>query len=163
MQIEIVEGSRGRSKRAALGIAFEKPDAWEHGLFGQVLSDSISAQAHARHAQRRGLVLGFGERIEAERTMDWCRSQLDDLQRIMIVTIKRLLEETLPEAFGPPGPYGDLIDWCQRIRRANLDSRFTRIAQEMSPRKRHWKARAVGPRDVAKDRRGPRGPGGRPA
>lgn len=137
-----------RLSPAALRIILEQPAAWEHRLLGQVLCDAVAAQTDARHAHRRGIALGLGESVPPESTIPWLKSQMLDLQRIVLV-VERLTNEILPEALGPPGEpgdprliafagramgqaYADLIEWCQRVRRTVLDERYARVAQEMS-------------------------------
>jgi hypothetical protein len=133
---------------AALRVALEKPTAWEHRLFGQVLCDAVAAQAEARYAHKRGIVLGLGNHVAPDATVHWLESQMHDLKRI-IGSIMRIVNEALPEALGPDGTpgdpgllgmtgralgqsYADLIAWCQRVRRTVLDERFAKVAGEMS-------------------------------
>lgn len=132
----------------ALRIALERPEAWEYRLFAQALSDAVATHSEARYMQKRGLTLGFGDRVSEDEFVAWMHAQLGDLKRI-VLALRDLFDTTLHEALGPPGmpgdprlitfaaraggqAYGDMIAWCQRMRRANIDERYNPMIQAMS-------------------------------
>ncbi len=132
----------------ALRLAVEQPEAWDYRLFAQVLTDEIENRWALREEHRLGIVLGPGDDIPLEEAPSWVRARLAELEKT-ILTFDKLGNEVLQKALKPSGQPGDvaeivfvarkvgqvyqeMIEWSQRIRRANIDECFRPVALEMA-------------------------------
>jgi hypothetical protein len=87
----------------ALRIAINKPIAWESQLFGQVYADEIERTRAINYGARSSVIPVQGVRlIEARQFIDWTLARLEDLQDC-VTSSKKIVDEELAEAMGPPG------------------------------------------------------------
>jgi hypothetical protein len=132
----------------ALRLALERPMAWEYRLFGQVLSDEVEASEDLIREHRLGLLIGPGQHAPSGDMTWWIQAQLAELENL-VEAGTLLLNESLPEAFRPPGTPGDVteivfvarqlgaihrhaVEWSQRVRRAHVPERFRPLVNEMA-------------------------------
>jgi Domain of unknown function (DUF4062) len=132
----------------ALRLALEQPKAWEYRLFGQVLSDEVEASEDLLRQHQLGILLGPGERAPSEGMGHWIGTQIAELERI-VAAADILINQSLQEAFRPPGTPGDIaeivfvarqlgaahrhaVEWSQRLRRAHVPERFESLINEMA-------------------------------
>ena len=122
----------------ALRIALEKPDAWEYRLFAAAVTDAVNRHYRARGRHRAGIALGLGEDVTDP--VHWVRRRFSDTLRMM-AAVNKLVNTTLPQAFGPPGVsgnieeivmvaesigqlYADALAWHNRVITANVGDDF---------------------------------------
>jgi hypothetical protein len=122
--------------------------AWEYRLFGQVLSDEVEASEDLIREHRLGLLIGPGQHAPSGDMTWWIQAQLAELENL-VEAGTLLLNESLPEAFRPPGTPGDVteivfvarqlgaihrhaVEWSQRVRRAHVPERFRPLVNEMA-------------------------------
>ena len=143
-QARLLEGLQGE----ALRILVERPRAWEYRLFGQVLIDEVEKCVDLKRNYEIGVVLGVGDYVPLEDVHPWALGRLSELNR-MASAMSKLTNQTLPEAFGPPGTPGDpeaivfvarrlaevyrrALEWAQGVRRASVDERLSAVLTELA-------------------------------
>lgn len=91
----------------ALKIVLEKPFAWEHRLFAQILIDEMSKIENKKKDLKYNISFGkithFLDLIEV---VDWLISKTNDLFRVS-ETLSILINDALKAALGEPGQAGD--------------------------------------------------------
>jgi hypothetical protein len=133
----------------ALRIVWERPEAWEVLLFGQVLVDEVEACAEIRREHHLGLVFGSGEHIsDPTDAVAWMQPKLNEVRR-MIDAFNVIMGQQLQQALGPLGTPGDpeaivfaakkvgalyrhAIEWSQAIRRTHVPECFQPVAEAMA-------------------------------
>jgi hypothetical protein len=127
---------------AALLLAVQKPFAWEHRLFSQVLSDEISRVASIKKDLDYGLALGKAVRLgDSAEVIEWVQRKLGE----MISFLKSatvLVNTALPKAVGAPGEPGDveeivnvgkrLAEFYRRILEWTAEFRQIQVMNEFS-------------------------------
>ncbi|MGE3403352.1 MAG: DUF4062 domain-containing protein [Vicinamibacterales bacterium] len=129
-----------------LRIALEKPDGWEYRLFANAWVDAVGQHYRERSRHRAGVVVGLGEDVQDP--LDWIQRRLSEATRFA-GTANKLINETLPIAFGPAGEPGNAeaivlvaetigemylqaLKWHGRLRTANIDDQFDRLRDLIS-------------------------------
>jgi hypothetical protein len=132
----------------ALRLAIEQPDAWEHRLFAQVLTDEVAEHADLRRDHRLGLTFGSGDHLALEQVSPWMQARMEELLRL-VHAVNVVMGENLQVALGPPGEPGSVealvttsrkigsiyraaINWSLNIRRAHLPECFRPVTVEMA-------------------------------
>jgi hypothetical protein len=126
----------------ALRIALEKPRGWEYLLFAQALIDFVNKHHRLLRRIQTRIPIGLGEDVNEPLT--WLRARFADGLR-MPQALAALISGTLPAALGPPGVPGDAekivfvaatfgdiyldaLQWCARVRAANIEPRFGQLS-----------------------------------
>jgi hypothetical protein len=106
------------------------------------LIDFVNKHHRLLRRNKTGIPHGLGEDVNDPTT--WLRARFSAALR-MPKALSALIDETLPEAFGPPGAPGDpekivfvaatiasiyldALRWSSRVRTANIDQRFARLS-----------------------------------
>jgi hypothetical protein len=128
----------------ALKLVVERPDAWEHRLFSQVLADEIAKHADLRRDVDLGVAIGRGPRLkDGVEVGEWASTHFAEGLKICDL-ITTLINKELPEAMGPPGVPADLdrliyvahkvgdqyrafLEWTLDCRRLNVDAEFRKL------------------------------------
>ena len=139
----------GNLKGKPLQLILEKPDFWEHLLFGTALVGGIKACEDLKLDLRHGIALGSGEYFsDIIELKSWIRSQLNELQRISH-GLNQLLNVAFVEAIGPPGLPGDPVnilyvadrvsafyrsgvEWTLRVRRVLVEDDWLALINGMA-------------------------------
>jgi hypothetical protein len=134
-------------KPRAQNLASEKPTAWEHLLFFQVLADEIDRRSKPAETDAVSLMVQNGNHVDREavlQEMEWLQTMLGDFPG-MITELERVLNVSAPESFGPPGQPGDvekiiaaanefadiyekMLNWMHRVHRATFNGPIAKVA-----------------------------------
>jgi hypothetical protein len=132
-----------------LRTALEKPDAWEHLLFSQVLVQGIGENEELRRHQQIGIALGSYNYVAQGDIQQWCKTRLAELQGL-VAALDTWFNKDFQEAIGPPGQPGDMsqivycarglsalhreaIEWAIRVSRsASHEEGVSRVVQKMT-------------------------------
>lgn len=129
-----------------LRLVLEKPDAWEYLLFFQSWIDEIEQRTDMLREYKDELQLEPAIYVSALNAPEWLQTQNHELESL-VASANRLVNESLPEAFGKPGEPGNAehivwishmigrilertIQWAIRIRCARCESPFDKVAPE---------------------------------
>jgi hypothetical protein len=132
----------------ALRIALERQTAWEYRLFVQLLRDELWKYRDAKRDHAIGIALNSGENVPPQTYHEWLVARLTEGMQIL-EGMAILINQSLQEAFGPPGVSGDIayirfvaarvamgysrvLDWAQRIRAAQVDDCFLTVNWSVS-------------------------------
>ncbi|MET0396153.1 MAG: DUF4062 domain-containing protein [Longimicrobiaceae bacterium] len=132
----------------ALRLALEKPDAWEHRLFGQVLTDQVGEHGDLRKDHHLGLIFGSGDHLALEQVAPWMQARMEEIQRL-VQAVNVVLGDNLQESLGPPGEPGSVeaivdtarkagaiyraaINWSLHVLRAHVPECFRSAVVEMA-------------------------------
>jgi hypothetical protein len=132
---------------AALRLALERPEAWEHRLFAECLIDEVAACADLRRRYEIGVALGIGEHVSLSSFSNWAPARIAELRRLADA-INVLMNTTLSTAFGPPGQPGDpemiafvakhvgacyreALEWADRVKRASSDEQLQDVLKTL--------------------------------
>jgi len=133
---------------ATLRIVLEKPEAWEFKLLFQAWQEEVEQCSFRLRDHRAGIALGMSEYVSTDQAVDWVRTRLHELSSL-VEALNKLIQVEIQTGLGAPGEPGDpehilyvakrvggalslALDWAQRVRLANVDEPFDRIAAEMS-------------------------------
>jgi len=93
---------------AALLLVVQKPFAWEHRLFSQVLCDEMSRMTSIKKDINYGLALGKALKLgNFTEIREWVMEKCGEIQ-LFIQSGESLVNTALPEALGPPGEPGNV-------------------------------------------------------
>lgn len=131
---------------AALLLVVQKPKAWEHKLFGQVLSDEIFRTANIKRDLNYGLALGKAVRLgDINEIIDWVNGKCGEIE-LLVQSAGSLVNTALPKAVGLPGEPGDveeivyvakrlaavyrrILEWTVEFRHIQVEDEFSHLLE----------------------------------
>jgi predicted house-cleaning noncanonical NTP pyrophosphatase (MazG superfamily) len=133
----------------ALLLVTQKPVAWEHQLFSQVLSDELCHLVTLKKDLDYGLVLGRTVRLHnIAETFDWITRKVHEIVTF-VESVGKLVNVVLAKAVGAPGEpgnaeeivyagrrlataYRSILDWTVDFKHVQVDKEFDRIFEIVS-------------------------------
>lgn len=107
-----MKSSGGLSERfrkfsgSVLRLMIERPPGWEYLLFSDALESELKRFDDLKRDWQYGIALGKGEVMSPSQFCGWIPSKIEDALR-SVANAKKVINEALPIAFGPPGTSGD--------------------------------------------------------
>jgi hypothetical protein len=91
---------------AQLRLIIERPLCWEYLLFSEVLTHEIAALADIKRDWHYRIAVGRSTRMTPRSFSEWSQTKTHQVL-LLLANVNQIVDEALPQAFGPPGTSGD--------------------------------------------------------